>query len=73
MPILHLPVSENPFPIKKDNFTFVKVISEESLEYVELQDVPLNHELDPLMMTNLRFTAFKDLVLTPDLLSQYPF
>ena len=73
MPILHLPVPENPFPIEKDNFTFVKVMSEESLEYVELQDVPLNHELDPLTMTNLRFTVFKDLVPTPDLQSQYPF
>ena len=73
MPILHLPVPENPFPIEKDNFTFVKVMSEESLEYMELQDVPLNHELDLLTMTNLCFAAFKDLVLTPDLLSQYPF
>ena len=36
MPILHLLVPENPFLIKKDNFTFVKVMSEESLEYVEL-------------------------------------
>ena len=73
MPILHLPVPENPFLIEKDNFTFMKVISEESLEYMELQDVPLNHELDPLTMTNLRFAAFKDLVPTPDLLSQFPF
>ena len=73
MPVLHLPVPENPFLIKKDNFTFVKVMSEESLEYVELQDVPLNHELDPLTMTNLRFAAFKDPVPTLDLLSQYPF
>ena len=73
MPILHLPVPENPFPIEKDNFTFVKVMSEESLEYMELQDVPLNHELDLLTMTNLCFTAFKDLVPTPDLLSQFPF
>ena len=72
-PILHLPVPENPFPIEKDNFTFVKVMSEESLEYVELQDVLLNHKLDPLTMMNLCFAAFKDLVLTPDLLSQYPF
>ena len=45
MPVLHLPVPENPFPIEKDNFTFVKVMSEESLEYVELQDVPVeNHD-----------------------------
>ena len=73
MPVLHLPVPENPFPIKKDNFTFVKVMSEESLEYVELQDVLLNHKLDPLMMTNLHFAAFKDPDLTPDLQSQYPF
>ena len=34
--------------------------SKESLEYVELPDVPLNEKLDPLMMTNLHFTAFKD-------------
>ena len=73
MPVLHLPVPENPFPIEKDNFTFVKVMSEESLEYVKLQDVPLNHKLDPLTMTNLRFAVFKDPVPTPDLLSQYPF
>ena len=73
MPVLHLPVPENPFPIEKDNFTFVKVMSEESLEYMELQDVPLNHELDPLTMTNLRFAAFKDLVPTLDLQSQFPF
>ena len=73
MPVLHLPVPENPFPIEKDNFTFVKVMSEESLEYVELQDVPLNHELDLLTMTNLCFAAFKDLVPTLDLLSQFPF
>ena len=69
MPVLHLPVPKNPFPIEKDNFTFMKVMSKESLEYVELQDVPLNHELDPLTMTNLCFAAFKDPVLTPDLLS----
>ena len=73
MPVLHLPVPENPFPIEKDNFTFMKVMSEESLEYVELQDVPLNHELDLLTMTNLCFAAFKDPVLTLDLLSQFPF
>ena len=73
MPILHLPVPENPFLIEKDNFTFVKVMSEESLEYVELQDMLLNHELDPLTMTNLCFTAFKDAVPTPDLQSQFPF
>ena len=73
MPVLHLPVPKNPFPIEKDNFTFVKVMSEESLEYVELQDVLLNHELDPLTMTNLCFAAFKDPVPTPDLQSQYPF
>ena len=73
MPVLHLPVLENPFPIKKDNFTFMKVMSEESLEYVELQDMPLNRELDPLTMTNLRFAAFRDPVPNPDLQSQYPF
>ena len=73
MPVLHLPVPENPFLIEKDNFTFVKVMSKESLEYMELQDVLLNHELDPLTMMNLCFTVFKDPVLTPDLLSQYPF
>ena len=73
MPVLHLPVPKNPFLIEKNNFTFMKVMSEESLEYVELQDVPLNHELDPLTMTNLCFAAFKDLVPTPDLLSQFPF
>ena len=73
MPVLHLPVSENPFPIEKNNFTFMKVMSEESLEYVELQDVPLNHELDLLTMMNLRFAAFKDLVPTLDLQSQFPF
>ena len=55
------------------NITFMKVMSEESLEYVELQDVPLNHKLDPLTMTNLRFTAFKDPVPTLDLQSQFPF
>ena len=73
MPVLHLPVPENPFPIEKDNFTFVKVMSKESLEYVELQDVPLNHKLDLLTMTNLHFAAFKDPDPTPDLQSQYPF
>ena len=73
MPILHLPVPENPFLIEKDNFIFMKVMSEESLEYVELQDVPLNHKLDPLTMTNLHFAAFKDPDPTPDLQSQYPF
>ena len=73
MPVLHLPVPENPFLIKKDNFTFVKVMSKESLEYMELQDVPLNHELDPLTMTNLHFAAFKDPVPTLDLQSQFPF
>ena len=73
MPVLHLPVPENPFPIEKDNFTFVKVMSEESLEYVELQDVLLNHKLDLLTMMNLHFAAFKDLVPTPDLQSQFPF
>ena len=73
IPVLRLPVPENPFPIKKDNFTFVKVMSKESLEYVELQDVPLNHELDLLTMTNLCFAAFKDPDLTLDLLSQFPF
>ena len=69
MPVLHLPVLENPFPIEKDNFTFVKVMSEESLEYMELQDVLLNHELDPLTMMNLRFAAFKDPDPTPNLQS----
>ena len=73
MPVLHLPVPENPFLIEKDNFTFVKVMSEESLEYMELQDMPLNHELDLLTMMNLCFAAFKDLVPTPDLQSQFPF
>ena len=65
MPVLHLPVPKNPFPIEKDNFTFMKVMSEESLEYMELQDVLFDHELDPLTMTNLCFAAFKDLVPTP--------
>ena len=51
----------------------MKVMSEESLEYVELQDVLINHELDLLTMMNLRFAAFKDLVPTPDLQSQFPF
>ena len=73
MPVFHLLVPENPFLIKKDNFTFVKVMSKESLEYVELQDVPLNHELDPLTMMNLRFAVFKDLDPTPNLQSQFPF
>ena len=67
MPILHLPVPENLFLIEKDNFTFMKVMSEESLEYMELQDVLLNHKLDPLTMTNLCFTAFKNPVPTLDL------
>ena len=73
MPVLHLPVPENQFPINKDNFTFVKVNIEENLEYVGLQDVLLNKELDPLAMTNLCFTAFKDPVSVPDLQSQFPF
>ena len=73
MPVLHLPVPKNQFLINKDNFMFVKVNIEESLEYVELPDMLLNEELDPLAMTNLCFTAFKDLVLVPDLQSQYPF
>ena len=73
MSVLHLPVPENPFLIEKDNFTFMKVMSKESLENLELQDVPLNHKLDPLTMMNLCFAAFKDLVPTLDLLSQFPF
>ena len=73
MPVLHLPVPENQFPIDKNNFTFIKVNIEESLEYMELPDMPLNEELDPLAMMNLHFTAFKDLVPIPDLQSQYPF
>ena len=73
MPVLHLPVPENQFPIDKNNFMFIKVNIEESLEYMELPDVPLNEELDPLAMTNLHFTAFKDPVPVPDLQSQYPF
>ena len=67
MSVLHLPVPENQFPVDKDNFMFVKVDVEESLEYVELPDVSLNKELDPLMMTNLHFTMFKDLVSILDL------
>ena len=60
MSVFHLPVPKNQFPIDKGNFTLIKVDAEESLEYVELPDVPLNKKLDPLMMTNLYFTAFKD-------------
>ena len=52
---------------------FVKVNIKESLEYVELSDVPLNKELDLLAMTNLCFTAFKDLVPVLDLQSHFPF
>ena len=73
MPVLHLPVPENQFPVDKDNFMFVKVDIEESLEYMELPDVLLNKELDPLAMMNLCFTAFKDPVPVPDLQSQFPF
>ena len=73
MPVLHLPIPKNQFPINKDNFTFVKVNIEESLEYMELQDMSLNEELDPLVVTNLHFAAFKDLVPVPDLQSQFLF
>ena len=73
MPVLHLPVPKNQFPINKDNFMFIKVNIEESLEYVELPDVLLNKELDPLAMTNLCFAVFKDPVPVPDLQSQIPF
>ena len=73
MPVFHLPVPENQFLIDKDNFTFIKVNIEESLEYVELPDMLLNEELDPLAMTNLCFTVFKDLIPVPDLQSQYLF
>ena len=52
IPVLHLPVPENQFPVNKDNFMFIKVNIEESLEYVELPDMPLNEELDPLAMIN---------------------
>ena len=71
--VLHLPVPENQFPVNKDNFMFIKVNIEESLEYVELPDMPLNEKLDPLAMINLHFTAFKDLVPVLDLQSQFPF
>ena len=40
---------------------------------MELPDVLLNKELDPLAMMNLCFAAFKDLVPVLDLQSQYPF
>ena len=73
MPVLHLPVPKNQFLIDKDNFIFIKVNIEESLEYVELPDVPLNEELDPLAMMNLCFAVFKDLVPVLDLWSQYLF
>ena len=73
MPVLHLPVPKNQFLINKDNFMFVKVNIEESLEYVELLDVLLNKELDPLAMMNLHFTAFRDPVPVSDLQSQFPF
>ena len=52
---------------------FVKVNIEESLEYMKLLDVLLNEELDPLVMMNLHFAAFKDPVSVLDLQSQYPF
>ena len=73
MPVLHLPVPKNQFPVDKDSLTFIKVNIEESLEYVELPDVPLNEELDPLAMINLYFAAFKDPVPVLDLQSQFPF
>ena len=73
MPVLHFPVPKNQFPINKDNFMFIKVNIEESLEYVELPDMLLNEELDPLAMMNLCFAAFKDPVLVLDLQSQYSF
>ena len=73
MPVLHLPVPKNQFLINKDNFIFVKVNIEKSLEYMELPDVLLNEELDPLAMMNLCFAVFKDPVSVPDLQSQYPF
>ena len=60
MPVLHLPVLKNQFSINKNNFMFIKVNIEETLEYVELQAMPLNEKLDLLAMTNLHFTAFKD-------------
>ena len=52
---------------------FIKVNIKESLEYVELQDVLLNKELDPLAMMNLCFTAFKNPVPVLDLQSQFLF
>ena len=52
---------------------FIKVNIEETLEYVELQAMPLNEKLDLLAMTNLHFTAFKDPVPVPDLQSQFLF
>ena len=67
MPILHLPVLKNQFLVDKNNFMFIKVDIEESLEYMELPDMLLNEELDPLTMMNLCFTVFKDLVLVLDL------
>ena len=67
MPVLHLPVPKNQFLINKNNFTFIKVNIEESLEYMELPDVPLNKKLDPLAMMNLHFAAFKDPVPVQDL------
>ena len=70
MPVLHLPVSENQFPVDKDNFIFIKVDIEKSLEYVELQDMPLNKKLDPLTMMNLHFTTFKDPVSVPSVQTQ---
>ena len=67
MPILHLPVPKNQFLVDKNNFMFIKVDIEESLEYMELPDMLLNEELDPLTMMNLCFTVFKDLVPVLDL------
>ena len=73
IPVLHLLAPENQFLINKDNFTFIKVNIEESLEYLELPDMPLNKELDLLAMMNLCFTVFKDLVPVLNLQSQYLF
>ena len=64
MPVLHFPVSKNQFPVDKDNFIFVKVDIEECLEYVELPDVLLNEELDPITMMNLCFAVFNISKLT---------
>ena len=73
MPVLHLPVPENQFPIDKDNFTFVKINIEKSLEYMELPDMLLNKKLDPLIIMDLHFAAFKNLVPILDLQSQFLF